>query len=252
MTSKAFFIDNTTSTNNGSAVNVYLNPPFQLDINKKYKLSMVEFNFCYCFPNIITGVNDQFVYSYNSTPHTYTLPQGLYSFTDLQNAINTITVSQVGISNLFTFTYSTVSGKTSIAMSANTQITCGKTYAISLFGFVYSRNLLYNPPNVAFVSDQSAQFNSVKSVNVYCDMITGSYQNNNQSNLLGVVTVNAKPFNIQTFDAVQLMSVPVVFQDMIFNFSIYLTDDKGNQLDFTNGNTLNTQYWNIKLRLDEI
>ena len=136
---------------------------------------------------------------------------------------------------------------TSIVMSANTQITCGSSYAISLFGFFYSRNLLYNPPNVAFVSDQSVQFNSVKSVNVYCDMITGSYQNNNQSNLLGVITVNANPFNIQTFDAVQLMSVPIVLQDIIFNFSIYLTDDKGNQLDFTNGNTLNTQYWNIKL-----
>ena len=49
MASKVFFIDNTTSTNNGSNVNVYLNPPFQLDINKKYKLIMVEFNFCYCF-----------------------------------------------------------------------------------------------------------------------------------------------------------------------------------------------------------
>ena len=50
-----------------------------------------------------------FVYSYNSTPYTYTLPQGLYTFTDLQNAINIITASQVGNANLFTFTYSTVS-----------------------------------------------------------------------------------------------------------------------------------------------
>ena len=59
-------------------------------------------------------------------------------------------------------------------------------------------------------------------------------------------------FNIQTFDAVQcLMSVPVVLQDMIFNFSIYFTDDQGNALDFTIENTL-LEYWNIKLRLDEI
>ena len=48
------------------------------------------------------------------------------------------------------------------------------------------------------------------------------------------------------------MSVPIVLQDMIKNININLTDDKGNQLDFTNGNTLNTQYWNIKLRLVEI
>ena len=193
------------------------------------------------------------MYSYNSSPHRYTLPQGLYSFTDLQNAINTITASQVGSQIYLLLLIQRFQEKhTSIVMSANTQITCGSSYAISLFGFFYSRNLLYNPPNVAFVSDQSVQFNSVKSVNVYCDMITGSYQNKNQSNLLGVKTVNAKPFNIQTFDAIQLMYVPIVFQDMIFNFSLYLTDDKGNQLDFTNGNTLNTQYWNIKLRLDEI
>jgi hypothetical protein len=48
------------------------------------------------------------------------------------------------------------------------------------------------------------------------------------------------------------MSVPITLQDIIKNFTIYLTDDKNNALDFTNGGLINTQYWNIKLRIDEL
>ena len=252
MTSKVFFIDNTNSTNNGSQINVSLNPPLYLDMNKKYTLSMIEMNFTYCFSNIITGVNDGFNFTYNGTVYINAIPQGLYAFSDLQNTINYITNVRCGQSNLFTFSYSSITGTTSVVLSANTQLQCGSTQSVSLFGFVYSRSLIYNSSIPAYASDKAVQFNTVKSVNVFCDLITSSYQNNNQSNLLGVITINSKPYNLQTFDPVNLMSVPITLQDIIKNFTIYLTDDKNNALDFTNGGLINTQYWNIKLRIDEL
>ena len=55
-----FFIDNSTSLDNGSTIRLNLTTPIELDPNTKHTVSLVEMNFTNCFANIKTGVNDQF------------------------------------------------------------------------------------------------------------------------------------------------------------------------------------------------
>ena len=50
-----FFIDNSTSLDNGSTIRLSLTT-----LITKHTVSLVEMNFTNCFANIKTGVNDQF------------------------------------------------------------------------------------------------------------------------------------------------------------------------------------------------
>ena len=61
----SLFVSNTDTnitSNNGSKINLSLNPPIILDPNKKWFASIFEMDVIYCFANIFTGVNDQFKY----------------------------------------------------------------------------------------------------------------------------------------------------------------------------------------------
>ena len=61
----SLFVSNTdtkVTSNNGSKINLSLNPPIILDPNKKWYAAIFEMDVVYCFANIFTGVNDQFKY----------------------------------------------------------------------------------------------------------------------------------------------------------------------------------------------
>ena len=71
--------DQTVTTNNGSKVQLSINPPIQLDPNKKYYASAREVDITYCFPNVSANVNNMFKFSSDGTNfYTVYFSQGIY------------------------------------------------------------------------------------------------------------------------------------------------------------------------------
>ena len=101
----SLFVNNINSANNGSSVQLSMNPAISLDPNKKYYASVHEMDIVYCFPNVITGQNDTFIFSEmvgsTLTEFTVQFSQGIYSINALQSEINRWTQDKVQNPNLF-------------------------------------------------------------------------------------------------------------------------------------------------------
>ena len=81
--------DANNTSNNGSRVQLVINPPIQLDPNKKYVASAREIDITYCFSNIFTGVNNMFEFSSDGTNYyTVYFSQGIYSIQVFQDEMN--------------------------------------------------------------------------------------------------------------------------------------------------------------------
>ena len=62
----SLFVSNTdtkVTSNNGSQIQLSLNPAIVLDPSEKWFASIYEMDVVYCFANILTSVNDKFKYS---------------------------------------------------------------------------------------------------------------------------------------------------------------------------------------------
>ena len=79
-----------------------INPPIQLDPNKKYYASAREVDITYCFPNVLTNVNNMFKFSSDGTNfYTVYFSQGIYGMQGFQDEINRWTQEKVQNNRLF-------------------------------------------------------------------------------------------------------------------------------------------------------
>ena len=107
----SLFITNSDTSNvskNGSQIQLSLNPPIILDPNKKWYACVTECDIVYCFPNVITGVNDVFSFFDDYIlDKNYHLDQGLYTLDALQKEFNSITQETLHNSNIISMSEDT-------------------------------------------------------------------------------------------------------------------------------------------------
>ena len=167
-----------TVTTLGNSVTVNLNSPILLEEKKKYNMRLLQANIVYCSPNVYTNINNVLTYVYNYTTKTITFEQGLYSLEDINYKIAVATKKDFGTDNLFNFTPDTSTSRIFAVFKANVTIHCNVPYSIMpLLGFPKITGDILGSDTQVLSANQS-NLNSLQSIFIKSDCITGSYENN--------------------------------------------------------------------------
>jgi hypothetical protein len=77
------------TTDNGARMSVLLDPPIQLNAEKRLSCAFHSGTFWYTFPNVSTAFsNDHFRFTIGATPYDITFPKGLYSVNAIESRID--------------------------------------------------------------------------------------------------------------------------------------------------------------------
>ena len=236
----SLFVSNSDEKNtskNGSQVSLSLNPAISLDPDKKYYASCVECDITYCFANIFTNKNDQFVYSEmkNGTMHTFThtFSQGLYTINAIQQEINRCTQSDVQNNYLFVLEPDTSTSHVFVHFMSNTAvIDCsGDDNVMQILGYPSDSGEI-GP--VTYVNDfyegDNAQLNNIQNILVLASFVNGSYYNSQSKNVLASITPDVAPYTIILYRPQQSIYVPVN-NSILDTITFQLVDQDGNELN---------------------
>ena len=202
----SLFISNSNvayTSNNGSKISLSMNPAISLDPEKKYYASAYEIDCVYCFPNIITGKNDIFTFSELvggvQTTFTWTISQGIYSISALQEEINRATQEKCQRTNLFVLDPDESSSHVYIHfMSITGTIDCTVANCMmSIIGYPANSGIL-GPVlhNNDFYEGNKAQLNNIQNVYLFCFFFgNGSHENAQSKNILASLTPDVSPFS---------------------------------------------------------
>ena len=256
----SLFVNNSISSNNGSSVQLSMNPPISLDPNKKYYASVHEIDIVYCFPNIITGKNDTFIFKemLNGTLTTFTcvFSQGIYSVGTLQNEINRWTQDEVQNANLFVLEPDESTSHIYIHfMTTTAQIVCtGSNNVMQILGYPVSTGIL-GP--VEYVNDfyegDKAMLNNIQNVYLLASFVNGGYVNGQSKNILASVTPDVAPYSTIMYRVQNPMRVPVC-QPLLDNIQFQLTDQNNNPINMgiTDPATYTPERWSARIIISEM
>lgn len=236
----SLFVSNTdtkVTSNNGSKINLSLNPPIILDPNKKWFASIFEMDVVYCFANILTGVNDQFKYREVKggipTSFTHTLSQGIYTWKAIQEQINRFTQEDLQNDNLFVLEPDTSTSHMYVHyLSTTASIDCrGDDNMMQIMGFDPSAGIMgpvtyYND----YYEGDNSRFNNIQNLYVVASFVSGSYQNSQAKNVLGAVTPDVAPYSTILYRPQQPIYVPVT-QNILDQITFQLVDQDNNVLN---------------------
>lgn len=259
----SLFVSNTASdnvivNNNGSSVTMFLTPPVVLDPNKKYTLSLVEADISNVNPNIISGVNSTFSYTWDNIQQTYhQFPTGLYSLDELQRQIDRYTQDDVNQAPLFKLEANTATSKIyihylSTRVKLNTNSYGNSDCVLKLLGF--DNQSYIGPIDTAgdyFESDNKATLNNLTNILVNCNIIHGSFLNSKQGNVLASIMPDVEPYSMIQYRPNFLLKVPLTTHN-ISQLVVNLTDQNGNSISFMpDQNGINYEKWHVRLIIEE-
>ena len=226
----SLFVNNNTSTNNGSTVTLNMNPPIHLNPEKKYYASVYEADIVFCFPNIVTGKNDKFIFKEVVggvlTTFTEYFDQGIYSIASIQNEINRITQETVQNPSLFVLDADESSAHIYVHFKTTTaQIVCsGLNDVMSIIGYPNTTGILGPVTHVNdFYEGNKATLDSVQNVYVLASFVNGGYINQQSDCILCSVTPDVVPFSTILYRVKIPMKVPVC-QTLLDTITIRLVD----------------------------
>ena len=184
----------------------------------------------YCFPNVITGQNDTFIFSEmvgsSLTEFTVQFSQGIYSINALQSEINRWTQDKVQNPNLFVLEPDQSSSHVYIHfMTTTCTINCsGSNNVMQILGYESSDGVL-GP--VQYINDfyegDKAILNNIQNVYLMASFINGGYVNGQSKNILASVTPDVAPYSTILYRVQNPMRVPVC-QPLLDNISFQLVD----------------------------
>jgi len=244
---------------NGSKVQINLNPPIQLDPNKKYCAAAVEVDIVYCFPNIITGQNDTFYFSEvvggNLTDFTCQISQGLYDVAALQDEINRWTQEKCQNSKLFVLEADPSSSHVYVHfMTTTCSIDCtGPHNVMTIIGYPFSDGILTPVTHVNdFYEGAKAQLNNILNVYLKASFVSGSYMNSQNSNILASITPDVDPFSTIMYRPQFPIFVPIS-DPALSNMTFQLVDQNNNPINVgvIDGSTDVPELWSARIVIRE-
>lgn len=154
-------------------------------------LWLQDAEYFFTFPNVLTGVNDQITIDYDDGIGTYsfalTIAQGLYSITDLDEAIQVLLLNEVGYpeaSSLIELLGHDATQKVLIKYNFDgirVDLTGAQTFR-DLIGFESGEYPTAGPSseNTFDTAQNVANFNTLKYVLFSCDLCDNGFANNNR------------------------------------------------------------------------
>ena len=209
-----------------------ISPPIILDNKDNYEIGLVNLETYYSFPNISASLqNNSFVYNNGTTTKTITIPDGSYDITDINNTIQQ-GMQKNGDSTDKNYFISLLVNNATLKSIVN--IT-KKGYTVDFTGSNSLRNLLgfnsvvlqegYN------ISTNIVNILNTNTIQINCNIISGSYNNGSQSTVLYSYFPSVAPGYKIIQTPVNIVYLPLV-GDHIFSIRIWITDQNGNIMDF--------------------
>lgn len=252
----------------GNQVTVNFNPKINLESKKKYQLRCLNANIVYCMPNVISGVNNKLYYNINGATdgasfRTLTFDAGLYGLRDINRTISYFTADPNNGNNskLIQFSADAATSKIYVTFDQpNTAISLFFTDSImTMLGFDISQansSLGYTignyPVKASLKSKNQAQLNSLQNILIKCDIVTGSYQNSQLSNVIACVTPDVASYSTIIYSPLHPLRLPINV-DTIESMTITLVDQDGKEVDLgTDNGALPPELWSVQLDISPI
>ena len=252
----------------GNQVTVNFNPKINLESKKKYQLRCLNANIVYCMPNVISGVNNKLYYSIGGETNlanakVITFDAGLYGLRDINKTISYFTAdaSNGNNSKLIQFYADSATSKIYVTFDqASISIFLSPSDSImKMLGFDVSQgNPLLNglignyAVKASLKSKNQAQLNSLQNILVKCDIVSGSYQNSQLSNIIACVTPDVASYSTIIFSPYHPLRSPVNV-DSIESMTITLVDQDGKEIDLgTDNGTLPPELWSVQLDISPV
>ena len=252
----------------GNKVTVDFNPKINLDSKKKYYLRCLNANIVYCMPNVISGVNNKLYYYINGANvgasfRTITFDAGLYSLLDINRTISYFTTDPNNGDNSKLIQFSADSATSKIYVTFDQPNTCISVFfpdsITSMLGFDLSQGdsskaftIGNNPVKTSIKSKNQAQLNSLQNILIKCDIVSGSYQNSQLSNIIACVTPDVASYSTIIYSPYHPLRLPIDV-DTIESMTLTLIDQDGKEVDMgTDNGTLPPELWSVQLDIEEV
>lgn len=248
-----FFLSSDTSespniikSTDGSTFTVFLQPSVAVPPNaKNIKVFTPETKFWYTFKNISVAKANNKLYitndAGNPTKYTLTIDDGLYSLSELENALD----YQIVLAGLPTGTLQlsadNATGKVIFTLASGYQIYFGTNSCYVLLGCTNLQKIPSGGLTGALYSEKApsvATFSNLTSVLFHCSLVSNSILNGRGSDVIASVAPNTTVGSLQIDRPYNVIKVPCPnLQNITINqITVSITDQLGNLLD-TNSET---------------
>ena len=101
-------------------------------------------------------------------------------------------------------------------------------------------------------SKNQAQLNSLQNILVRCDIVTGSYQNSQLSNIIACVTPDVASYSTIIYNPIHPLRLPINV-DTVESMTITLVDQDGRDVDLgTDNGTLPPELFSVQLDIEPV
>ena len=234
------------STKDGSSVELNLNNPITFNLEKYHVYArLLEASIWWSIPNI-TIHNNKLHIIYGVTDYILYFDIGLYSLQNLNTKLSNFLRENALISNGIVFIGDPVTSKISILLNnSNFSINMSNSTIRSVLGF---DNVINVGPGVASTYYEApfiAKLNSLTSILVHTNFISGSYLNDKESSVLAIITPDVSPGS-QIIYRPSNPSTVRINHNKIDRAKFYLTDQDNKPINMNNESFILTIEFVIK------
>lgn len=220
-----------TLTGNTSTLNSYFCPEIELDERYSYSCCLLDFYSFNSIPNI-NNRNNTLVYSkdYGSTYQSITLPIGSYEVDDILSRLEAeFKARELDIK----ITSDKTTMKCTIYVSDKCVVDFSQSNSIgSVLGF--TPQYLFDPGST-HISNRVINIQTINSLRIDCDLITGSYHNGSGTHTIYEFDPSVDPGYKIAEQPKHLIYLPIV-RHRISTISLTIKDQEGKLIDFRGEN----------------
>ena len=211
-------------TGTSSEIETYLHPPIQLDPACDYQIALIDFTTYNSIPNIFPGFNRLYYSFANSEARKYIeFPTGSYEVTAIAEYLQ----SELGGTDIITLQANNNTLQCEIKSVHQLDFTPADSIG-SLLGF--SANILER--DKLHKSDLPVNINPVNSINISCNLVSGSFTNGTIGHILHSFYPAVPPGHKILETPSNLIYLPLNRREKIDNISIRINDQDGKAINF--------------------
>ena len=237
--------------NGGSTFDVALHNPIKIPSNVvDCNMYLTQASIWNVTPNISQAYgNNKFYLKKDTTNYTFTIPDGLYSLTDLSTTLSRLFVNMGLPTNTVVLSGDMSTQRTVLTYPiAGVQVDFTQNNSVrNVLGFTSRMSPVYiSTIGISDNSDDIAKFNRINSYFIRSSMLeNGLTINNYGSGLIGNVLITEKPGSQINYQPVHPIAINAenLIGKSIRNITFDLLDDSFNNVD-TNG-----EYWNFTISI---
>jgi len=223
------------SKQNPFEINFANNP---IKLNNKNEIALTGGSLWYSWQNISSDfLNNKLKYFDGTNWIELTIPDGIYDETELNNYLEEY--FQKYDDCPIVFDVNSATNRFMIIINDSTykvDLSVGKLYA--LLGFnpkIYDERVNYGS-RIANIT------NDIDRILIHCSVVSGSYKNNQKSDIIYTFSPNISPGGMINIEPFQPKYLPLERTDSIFNMKISLTDQLNNIINF-NGENITLEFF---------